>query len=150
MGTNYEVCETRRPDATLACSAIFLSHCFRVPHGIDKKLLHRFCAACFSPCAPSGGATDHRSFNVKFGSRMWDWYILIKHASEWLILFLMLWILHSSDEPGAEGDGEADDPEGAEEYWDGSFVEDPRQSLGDDPTAQLTGNGTRQGEYGTL
>lgn len=25
---------------------------------------------------------------------MWDWYILVKHSSEWVILALMLYILH--------------------------------------------------------
>lgn len=35
---------------------------------------------------------------------MWDWYILIRHTSEWLILFLMLWILHSPQQDSSSSD----------------------------------------------
>lgn len=92
-----------------------------------------------------------------FNSYIWDWYVVIKHVSEWLILFVMLWILHDPGEDathpgpadssrevaGAEGDEYWEIPAGAEEYGG-------RVGRSTHPASQLTGNGRRLDEYGAI
>ncbi|CAM9444562.1 unnamed protein product, partial [Ascophyllum nodosum] len=51
----------------------------------------------------------HHSWNAVFKDDLWNWYIVVRHASEALILCLMLWILHEEPESEeAEGGGLAD------------------------------------------
>lgn len=108
--------------------------------------------------APSNAG--HHTFDKEFSSSVWDWYVVVKHVSEWMILFVMLWILHdpgedntsvSESEDGLRGGSGAE----GDEYWEipaeGRDYEGGRG--GDDfggPTSQLTGNGRRLDEYGTI
>ncbi|CAM9506425.1 unnamed protein product [Ectocarpus sp. 12 AP-2014] len=102
---------------------------------------------------------ETHSFNMVFRSWVWDWYVVVKHVSEWMILFVMLWILHDpaeggsslgSDE-GSQGLAAAEDPE----YWEMPPEADGRNGCadddtGEDATSQLTGNGRDPEAYGTL
>lgn len=102
-------------------------------------------------------------FDVAFNSRLWDWYIVVKHTSEWLILFLMLWILHdpgdssdgSSHQEGnlgseEEGMGEEEEELGEEEYWEIPAPGHHRYGEAGSASDQLTANGRRLDEYGTI
>lgn len=89
--------------------------------------------------------------------------MVVKHVSEWMILFVMLWILH---DPGDDNTSVSESEDGlrvgsgaeGDEYW-----EIPAEARGYDggrgargggdfggPTSQLTGNGRRLDEYGTI
>ncbi|CAM9784409.1 unnamed protein product, partial [Hapterophycus canaliculatus] len=66
---------------------------------------------------------QNHTFDLEFSSGVWDWYVVVKHVSEWMILFVMLWILHdpgeenvsvSESEDGFRG---SSGPEG-DEYWE--------------------------------
>lgn len=116
-------------------------------------------ASPFSPCRRDLSA-ETRSFNMVFSSWVWDWYVVVKHVSEWMILFVMLWILH---DPAEEGSSQGSDQgslglAAAEdhEYWEVTPEADGHSGCADnddksgDATSQLTGNGRDPEAYGTL
>jgi hypothetical protein len=39
-------------------------------------------------------STEHKDFGPVFNSRLWEWYILIKHASEAVLLAVILFVLN--------------------------------------------------------
>lgn len=97
--------------------------------------------------------TGYHSFDIEFNSSVWDWYIVIKHLSEWMILFAMLWILH---DPG-DGDSAAESDDAGrgnagDEYWEPA-VEDANYGGGGSKvsdSAKLTGEGQRLDKYGAI
>lgn len=101
----------------------------------------------------------YHSFDIVFNSSFWDWYILIKHVSEWMILFMMLWILH---DPGEEDDSVAgsDDSRGVSgaeggEYWEVPAEPDGyggggRGSKVGGPASELAVDGRRVDKYGAI
>ncbi|CAN0017529.1 unnamed protein product [Phaeothamnion confervicola] len=58
----------------------------------------------------------HKSFAVVFGSTYWDIYIIVAHASEVLILGLMLWILQGRAGDGGSGSGGGGTPDRSGSY----------------------------------
>lgn len=111
----------------------------------------------------------YHSFGVVFSSSVWDWYILIKHVSEWMILFVMLWILHDpGDDDSVVG---SDDSRGmagveGEEYWEVPAEEDDGYGGGggdsgsgsgkscgsrvSGPASELAADGQRVDKYGAI
>ncbi|CAM9234872.1 unnamed protein product [Choristocarpus tenellus] len=72
----------------------------------------------------------NKSFNLVFDTLWWDWYILIKHLAEWVILFLLLWILHS---PGGGGGSRVAGDDGGFSYYDDDYFEVSMNGGEDDP-----------------
>lgn len=103
--------------------------------------------------------TGHHSFDIVFNSHLWDWYIVIKHVSEWMILFIMLWILHDPRED-ASVEGPADSTRAVAGAQGGEYWEIPAEAeeiggrvgrgSSSHPASQLTGNGRRLDEYGAI
>eukprot|EP00752_Nemacystus_decipiens_P008046 g7191.t1 len=102
----------------------------------------------------------YHSFDIVFSSSVWDWYILVKHVSEWMILFVMLWILHDPGEDESEAGSGEDDSRGmsgaeGEEYWEVAAEADGyggggRGSKVSGPRSELTADGRRADKYGAI
>ena len=91
-----------------------------------------------------------------FKDDLWNWYIVVRHASEALILCLMLWILHEEPESEeAEGGGLADVEGGrtrgvgGDEYRE-ITLEDPRYGGQIPPRNFVTSARRGVDEYGAV
>lgn len=127
------------------------------------------CAASPPPRLPFFPSTGHGTFDLDFSARMWNWYMLIKHSSEWLILSLMLWMLHvpsggqappsyysegdalygEDEEEASRGAGDAPSSAGENDYWDrpGSHAGYGVEPTGSQPLNQ---DGRSVDEYGSI